>query len=280
METQEEGQYQPQIAPKRRKSRKVAEKVQDDRISALSDCLLLEILSRLPSTKEAIRTGAISKRWKPLWTLVPTLIFKHDFSHLWFDFVLCVDKALTQCRQLKLKNFQVYTSYYSRVVGFEQQINNWIRFALRCNVEDLNIRLPGLEAKFLLDQIFFINTCFTDLKLQGCIVNPIGAISWKNLRSLCISSGILDEDVIENILSGSPLLETLVLQLCCGFRRIDITSKSIKKFVFSGYIVFDNPLGAHIIEINAPNILSLTIRDYNKAGNGGASTSRNGRRDA
>ncbi|GJT29089.1 F-box protein-like protein [Tanacetum coccineum] len=45
----------------------------EDRISALPDCLILEILSRLPETKEAIKTSSLSKRWQYVWTSVPNL---------------------------------------------------------------------------------------------------------------------------------------------------------------------------------------------------------------
>ncbi|CAA7061856.1 unnamed protein product, partial [Microthlaspi erraticum] len=43
-----------------------------DRISELSDELLIEILSRLP-TKDAISTCKLSKRWKCLWMYLPKL---------------------------------------------------------------------------------------------------------------------------------------------------------------------------------------------------------------
>ncbi|XP_023740836.1 F-box/LRR-repeat protein 25 [Lactuca sativa] len=259
METVEEGQNQPKIRRKLRKSEKIVVKGELDRISALPDCLLLEILSRLPTTKDSIRTGTLSKRWNHLWTLVPNLTFIHGGRQTWPDFALCVDKTLNQCRQLKLKKFHVCSRYSRGFVGFESHINNWIRYALRCNVEEFNLTLPKEKQTFLLDQFFFINTCFTDLKLQACVFTPIGAISWKNLRSLCISFGKLNEDLIENILSGSPLLETLELKFCYGFRKMDITSKSVKKLVLSGYLDVDNAIDAHIIEINAPYVLSLTI---------------------
>lgn len=57
-------------------------------------------------------------------------------------------------------------------------------------------------------------------------------------------------------------METLVLNECYGYRLLDITSKSINNLVFSGY--FDPEDGSDyaldIIEINAPDIVSLTIR--------------------
>nr|GEX98093.1 hypothetical protein [Tanacetum cinerariifolium] len=80
-------------------------------------------------------------------------------------------------------------------------------------------------------------------------------------KSLNCSFGIIhiDEDLIQSILSGSPLLETLELNSCYGaFSQIDITSKSIKNFVFFAYPGY----GVCSMEINAPHIQSLTIQSY------------------
>ncbi|CAI9292834.1 unnamed protein product [Lactuca saligna] len=270
MKMVEEGQKQPQISRERIKLEEIVEEEGEDRISALQDCLLLEILSLLPSTKDAIRTGTLSKRWKHLWMSTPTLIFKLSDDRLTqyrqiptsrSNFVSFVDKTLTQRRQLKLNKFAVCI-YYD--IEIESQVKNWIRYAMSCNVEQLILELCviGLEAKFQLDQNFFFSSNVTHLRLSGCVLNPSGAISWKNLRSLRISNEKLDEDLIENMLSGSPELETLVLKGCYGYNRVDVTSKSVKKLVFSGY--FDPEDGSDyaldIIEINAPDIQSLTIQ--------------------
>ncbi|KAL8236103.1 hypothetical protein R6Q59_017184 [Mikania micrantha] len=264
-EMAEEMHNQSEISLKRIRFDEITddEKGDEDRIGMLPNCLLVEILSRLPATKDAIKTGTLSKRWKNLWTSVSNLIFvHHDEDNPRSDFYSFVDKTLTQCRQLKLKKFRVCSSYDYR---FESQVNNWIRYAIHCNVEELCLTFWNMEceAEFLLDQFFFINSCFTDLTLSGCIFNPTGAISWKNLSSLCISHGNLDENLIDNILSGSPVLETLVLDNFYGYRRLDITSKSVKNLVFSGYMIPDDVSDdlADVIEINAPKILSLTIQD-------------------
>ncbi|CAI9292819.1 unnamed protein product [Lactuca saligna] len=252
---------QPKIASKRRKfQNRTGDEAKDDRISALPSCVLLEILSRLPSTKDAIRTGALSNRWKNLWTSVPTLIFKGRVRNVCeSDFVSFVDKTLIQCRQSKLTKLEV-ESYDIR--RFASQVNNWIRYAISCNVEVLKLELwkPVHEAGYPLDELFFRASSFTHLRLEGCIFNPTGAISWKNLRSLSISYGNLDEDLIENILSGSPVLETLVLDYCEDYRRLNITSKSLKNLVLSGYIDYLAPPNDGSIEINAPHISSLRIR--------------------
>ncbi|KAL7590900.1 F-box protein At5g03100 [Lactuca sativa] len=229
----------------------------EDRISGLPDCLLLEILSLLPSTKDAIITGTLSTRWKHLWTSVPTLIFHYDEEkYQWSDFVSLVDKTLTQCRQLKLKKFEVIIDYCTQ---FEPHINNWIHYAVRCNVAELNLYICHITVGCK----FFNSSSFTDPTIRDCILNPTEAISWKMIRSVNISKGKFDEDLIEKIFSGSPLLETLVLDKCYGYRRLDITSKSVKNFVLSGKMYAKDKYAEDIddvIEINAPHILSLTIK--------------------
>ncbi|GJU88447.1 F-box/LRR-repeat protein 25-like protein [Tanacetum coccineum] len=255
-----QGQNHLKITRKRIKVKK------EDRISSLPDCLILEILSRLPDTKHAIRTGAISKRWQHLWPQVLNLLFLYDNKNNYNDykyhkdFLSFVDKTLTHCRQLNLNKFKLITRYNNR---FESQVTGWIRYAINRNVQDLDLQLwqdSGRKA-YVLDDSFFITSCFTHLNLWGCISKPPGAIRWKNLSSLSISKAKLDEDLIQNILSGSPLLETLTLEHCYGFKLIDITSKSVRKLLILGY---NNPedagCRAEIVEINASYIRSLTIQ--------------------
>ncbi|KAM0071471.1 putative leucine-rich repeat domain superfamily, F-box-like domain superfamily [Helianthus debilis subsp. tardiflorus] len=238
----------------------------EDRISSLPDCLLIEILSRLPSTKHAITTTTLSKRWQHLWTSLHTLIFTHHktHNHPQTHFYSFVDKTLSQCHHSKLNKLTLYTCYDYR---FESQVNNWIRYAVNCNVQELNLTLWNVEceAEFLLDQFFFnCCCCFTHLKLSGCVFNPVGDINWSKLNKLWISHANLDEGLIENMLSGSPGLETLVLDNCYGYRRVNITSKSVKKLVFSGYMVPDDDDDddvEDVVEINAPGVLSLAIHD-------------------
>lgn len=232
----------------------------DDRISDLPDCLLLKILSRLPSTKEAIRACTLSKRWIHLWPTLPDLIFRYDMP-IWEpnqqrlrDFFLFVDKSLTPCRQSNLNKVQLHTPYY---VEFQSQVTNLIRYAIKWNVQDLDLQLSITNEKFELNQFFFTNSSFTQLKLSGCVLNPSGAISWNKLTSLDIFGAKLDEDLIQNIITGSPLLETLHLKYCYGFGRIDITSNSVKSFLLDGHTDIQND----IIEINAPYILSLALKN-------------------
>ncbi|GJT45872.1 ribonuclease H-like domain-containing protein [Tanacetum coccineum] len=82
------------------------------------------------------------------------------------------------------------------------------------------------------DEMFFNTSCITRMTLSFFRFNPPNvAISWERLECLCLWHVTLDEDMIANILSGSPCLESLKLKDCY-----------------------------HCIKINAPYISSLTIK--------------------
>ncbi|GJW08442.1 ribonuclease H-like domain-containing protein [Tanacetum coccineum] len=215
-----------------------------DRLNELTDEMLVNnIMSRLDcTTEEVIRTTAtISTRWKNLWTSLPNLIFTDA------------------TKVTELADLHRYI---------------WIRYAISRNVEDVNLQfweVKGEDPFSYDDEVFFKNLCFNWMKLTWCVFNPPnGAISWERLECLCLSWVTLDEDMIEKILSGSPSLESLELKACYGYRRTDITSKSVRKLVFSGYSTpqcslcdIDPDEEAYIdcVRINAPYISSLTIEN-------------------
>ncbi|GJY09857.1 F-box protein-like protein, partial [Tanacetum coccineum] len=149
------------------------------------------------------------------------------------EFYSSVENILSQYGQSNINKFQLHASY-----TYGADVETCIHYAIDLNVRDF-IHLKLFE-------------CYFDDK---CDV----VICWKNLRSLCIANVRLHEDLIQNILSGSPLLETLVLKDCYGFERLDITNNSVKNLVVSGELDEDY---VDAIIINAPYILSLTIEDH------------------
>ncbi|GJV21681.1 thiamine thiazole synthase, chloroplastic-like protein [Tanacetum coccineum] len=249
-----------------------------DRINELRDEILVNnIMSRLDcTTKELIRTTAtISKRWKNLWTQLPHLIFSYsddatDFRWNDTDYVAFIDNTLNQCpTDLTLKKFKLNINYSDQDnYEFKSRANSWIRYAISRNVEEIDLWLSdvGLSGPFFSydDELFFNTSCITRMTLSWCVFNPPnGAISWERLECLCLYYVTLNEDMIEKILSGSPCLESLELIDCDGYTRIDVTSKSVKKLVFSKHYsddaLFEKDYIDHIT-INAPYISSLTIK--------------------
>ncbi|GJS03563.1 F-box protein-like protein [Tanacetum coccineum] len=235
---------------------------EEDRISWLPDCLLVEIISRLPETKYAIRTGTLSKRWQHLWNQVPNLIIRTGgIIRPWYDtpqFYLSVERIISQLNNLKL--FKLSASYNNQT---ESHVYSCIRNAITRNVQELDFYMSYYPyddgySEFVLPEFFFFSSSFIHLKLCHCVFEHAVVVRWENLRTLHIEDAEIDHDSIKNILSGSPLLETLMLVNCCGFELLDITNKSVKNLVFSGY----DAIYMHSVEINAPHILSLTIKAY------------------
>ncbi|KAK4587878.1 hypothetical protein RGQ29_019039 [Quercus rubra] len=98
----------------------------EDRISDLSDSIILSILAFLP-TKDAIKTGVLSKRWVQLWTSVPSLSFSDAgyFSNTKV-FASNVDSALLLHSAPKLSNFLLEFWYNSQL---KNRVDDWVRFA-------------------------------------------------------------------------------------------------------------------------------------------------------
>ncbi|GKC28948.1 hypothetical protein Tco_1036242 [Tanacetum coccineum] len=154
------------------------------------------------------------------------------------DYISFIDNTLNQCpTNLNLKKFKLYINYYSVVnCDYKSRVNSWICYAISRNVEDVDLWLrdAGVGQEFTYDDgLFFNNLCFNRVKVSYYM--------------------------IEKILSGSPCLESLELKNYPGYRRIDVTSRSVKRLVFSDYYSID---GDYIdcIKINAPYISSLTIK--------------------
>ena len=245
--------------------------IEVDRFSNLPDSIIIDqILSRLPETRFAIRTGILSKRFQYLWQWVRSLRFDDfffvnaaidllgDFDYrdkAFLEFFVAVDKSLPQFQVESIDKFELDTNYDSR---FALYVKNWIEFAVSKNVKQfkMKLRYVGDDDEFSIDsESFFLNSHFTDIEVGYCTLNPTVCISWSNLTCLSISHSKLDESLIPNIVSGSPLLTTLTFHYCHG-SFIDIRSNSVKNLVLVGY---EEEESGKPLEINAPKISSLII---------------------
>nr|GEW96797.1 F-box/LRR-repeat protein 25-like [Tanacetum cinerariifolium] len=111
--------------------------------------------------------------------------------------------------------------------------------------------------------MFFNTSCITRMILSFCRFNPPnGAISWERLKCLCLCCVTLDEDMIEKILSGSPCLEFLELKICFGYRWIDVTSKSVKKLVFSRYNSYSKLVLGELVFLDVSSLIKAVLYYY------------------
>ncbi|XP_065879927.1 putative FBD-associated F-box protein At5g56390 isoform X2 [Euphorbia lathyris] len=173
--------------------------VKDDLISALPDCLIQHILSFLPSTRDAIRTGILSKRWLNQWTLVPILIFQFHYGSSYENISIFIenisnfiDNALNLYNCSKINKFVIDSEeFFLSEVGPKSDM--WIRFAAAKNVKELILDCVPLSYYDLNDeyhelpQFLFNNRSLIKLKTQLCHYTPKkGQVNWASLKALYI----------------------------------------------------------------------------------------------
>ncbi|KAE9461825.1 hypothetical protein C3L33_06300, partial [Rhododendron williamsianum] len=192
-----------------------------DPISELPDSILVHILSLL-GIEDAVRTQVLSKRWRFLWTFLPSLVFYYyesdddrgegeDFRLARnTEFVTFVEKTLF-ASNCKLKKFEVDFYYGPR---FASNVDSWTRFAVGKGVEELDLQLcpDATDTEYELPQLLYDNSWFKELRFSHCRVIPEGNVAWYSLKKLSIGHVEFSNDVIERVLTGSPVLETLTLE--------------------------------------------------------------------
>ncbi|GJX88906.1 F-box protein-like protein [Tanacetum coccineum] len=200
----------------------------EDGISLLPDCSLVEIISRLDSTEEVIRTCILSKRWKHLWTQVPILNltlkpYSVDEDRRIPEFISYVKKVVSQRGQSRLNKFVLSMPYDS---SNESIVSKLIRYAVTCNVQDLYLFLVDpydVNPEFVKGSEFFFNLEFLITFeigwLFNCVIMLLVSLSLSNAEELRLdySMGVLSSKAKkEEMLKGHILSLRHVKKLKIG----------------------------------------------------------------
>lgn len=230
-----------------------------DYISDLPDNILHHILSFL-AIKDLIRTSFISRRWRCLWTSVPTL----DFDGLVFSpkikFANFVDSVLHRRDICSIEKFRLrFALYYCT----NDRVQSWIRAAISHNVAELSVSSYSLHS-FLLPNHIFTCTSLTvlTLNLNHSTLSLPSAIHLPSLKTLLLSSLIFDNDNLSQLFSSSPILETVHIEGCLlsDIAMFHISSTSLQRLIISGLsedLSLYNGKNARKIRIFTPNLLSI-----------------------
>ncbi|KAL8034873.1 hypothetical protein ABFX02_12G059200 [Erythranthe guttata] len=219
-----------------------------DRLSDLPDSVLCHILSFLPPT-----SILLSRRWRYLiWSYVPNLFFNYENSDT-------INRVLLL---RKLQNINTFSLFDDTKRNYHQ-IETWITFAVERSVQNIDIYLT-----VHLDSPRCLFTCKTliDLRLDHCgLIPDRGSIVFlPHLKRLhLIHVKYEGDDSLSHLISGCPVLEELVLQLCIDYCSCKISSPSIKMLDVSYH--FDKESenqDYNKVEINTPALVYLELLDY------------------
>jgi hypothetical protein len=211
----------------------------EDRISALPDDLLRNIVSRL-RVKDAGRTAAISPRWRDIWRSTPCVL---EDRHLirrvdledgmdWSALAAAVSRVLVA----HPGPFRWVHLTWNFMDSQEEALAKWLRLFAAKGVENLvlvnrpwplDIPLPASILRCSALRRLYIGVWhFPDT--SRLTVPPRGPDVFPHLQELGICHTIMNELDLEYLLACSPELKILAFIVSYGFpSRIEISSPSL-----------------------------------------------------
>ncbi|TVU44137.1 hypothetical protein EJB05_03570 [Eragrostis curvula] len=199
-----------------------------DLISSLPDCVLGTIVSLL-DTDEGARTATLSRRWRHVWHAAP-LNLDDDGLPFTFDrgdrLIVSVVTGILAAHRGPARRLALSFVYLSR---------NAATF-------DAWLRLPLLDALQELDLCFYLDIPYPQLPvsvlrfaaslraldLQNCRFPAAdcfsGSPAFPCLTHLSLYEVIIDEELLQGIVSNSPGIETMKLHNNFGHRRLSLSN--------------------------------------------------------
>lgn len=234
--------------------------MEDDRISLLPDSLLHHILSTF-NTKFVVQTCLLSKRWKTLWTLIPTLNF--DYNSFSSSSSFNYDDEESKRRSFKFFIFRVLSkhcatdiqklTYTSSPNGDESVlVELLICYAGSHNVQQLCVNTYNIGI-YEWDYCFPICSSLIELKMVCGFVDDWGVLALPSLKILEIQCDWSARDERANydgitMFSGCPNLESLVL-VDYLFESATISAPRLENFKLCA---------SHDMELTFPQVELLT----------------------
>ncbi|XP_010429702.1 PREDICTED: putative FBD-associated F-box protein At1g78730 [Camelina sativa] len=238
-----------------------------DRLSKLPDCLLCQILLKLP-TKDVVKTGVLSSRWGNLWRYVPGLDLRYGDFPEYKAFMCFVDRFLGFNSESCLQNFKLNYQYVR--VKYEWKwddldnanVARWINTVVNRKVEHLHI-LDGKWCEYEVQIPPAVYTCdsLVSLKLSDVSFTTPKSVSLPSLKVMYLDMVKFANDwSFEMLISGCPVLESLTIKrsACDNVDYLRVCSQSLLSFTLMGHCNEDID-EEQVVAIDAPKLENLKL---------------------
>uniref|UniRef100_A0A0A8YJC2 F-box domain-containing protein n=1 Tax=Arundo donax TaxID=35708 RepID=A0A0A8YJC2_ARUDO len=191
----------------------------EDRISALPDEILRDVVSRLP-IKDAVRTTVLSPRWRRVWHSAPLVLYDaHLFPACEPARAAAIDRILTGHPG---PLHTVHLSYFFfGVQERERQLAKWLPLLADGGVEDLVLisQPPPLDMLLPAEILRCAELCRLYLgfwMFPDTSDLPDGAGVFPYLREFVLLNTLIEDRDLDHMLASSPALEMLALVVSYG----------------------------------------------------------------
>ncbi|CAL4975442.1 unnamed protein product [Urochloa decumbens] len=171
----------------------------EDRLSALPDGLLHEVVARLP-IRDAVRTATLSARWRNVWRAAPLVLFdEHISASTKPKHVAAISSVLA----LQLRRPRAEIAQWTRILA-DRGVENLVLVSLPRPVD---LALPaGILRCAKLRRLYLGFWNFPDTTDI-----PDGVADFPELRELAVLAILMEDRDLDRILASSPALEKLAL---------------------------------------------------------------------
>ncbi|CAH1416546.1 unnamed protein product [Lactuca virosa] len=226
----------------------------EDRLSSLPEEVVSHILSLMP-TKFAVRTSALSKRWKYSWKFVTNLDFNDYYPYNGLNcFSNFVDRVLEHCKTSQLKSFKLGLF---RVSVQKSDVAKWINEAIRLNVCELDIHVSPIELPLSL----FTCKTLTRLRLvvafrDSDVFNVLSPIMLPGLKTLDLLVSSKPSVTVLRFIHGCPILENLSLEIMFSYdeEHCNFNIPTLKRLELRMGSFFNSK-----VILNVPNLEYLSV---------------------
>ncbi|ESQ38101.1 hypothetical protein EUTSA_v10028666mg [Eutrema salsugineum] len=210
-----------------------------DRISDLSDELLIKILTSVP-TKLAVSTSVLSKRWECLWKWLPKLEYDDTgYSVSECERLQCfLDKNLPLHRAVVIESFRLQ---FKNKRFKPEVIKLWLLFAVSRCPRELEVSYSYSYPRKRNISLSSLYTCksLVILKLSGAILVEVPRmVSLPSLKKLELRKVTYSEEQsLHRLLSICPVLEDLSVELRDSdkFAKLAFSIPSLSLELDNGY---------------------------------------------
>ncbi|XP_010513180.1 PREDICTED: putative F-box/FBD/LRR-repeat protein At1g22000 [Camelina sativa] len=241
----------------------------EDRISSLSDDLLVSILLLLPTT-EAVSTMILSKRWRSIWTMLPELEYiDSDYKQvpgkkkesIW----LFLDESL-QLHKAPLLQRLIIELGPGCPVDVDADIIKWIAYSVELKVKQLYFKLSWLSVPIILPESLYVCETLVGLTISDKILLDVPSpVCLPALINLFLDSVVYkDEDSLVRFLSGCHALQNLNVERHDNdtLENFRVKVPSLKTLCYT-YVKLETKgnMGGSLV-IDAETLGEIYLKDY------------------